>query len=805
MKAALNNWFAARQWKPFPFQRAVWKHHAAGRQGLIHAATGTGKTYAAWFAALQTPPGDHLRVLWITPLRALASDTLAALRAPVDELGLPWRVEARTGDTSSADRQKQRRRVPNALVTTPESLSVMLSGDNAQDLFRHLDMVVVDEWHEQLGSKRGVQTELALARLRSWAPGLRVWALSATIGNLDEALAVLLGPEVTGGLIVQGHQPKKVVIDSLLPETMDRFPWAGHLGASLLGQVVRELQAVRSALVFTNTRSQAESWYQLLLEACPEFAGEIALHHGSLSREIREWVEAALRQGRLRCVVCTSSLDLGVDFTAVERILQIGSPKGIARLLQRAGRSGHQPGATSRATVVPAHAFELVEACAAREYIKLGWLESRTPLEKPLDVLVQHMVTVACGEGFVSESLFREVRGTYAYRGLTWKEWEWALRFVSVGGEALGAYPRFQKLVQNEAGRWLAANAAIVLQHRLNIGTITADSALQVKLMNGTQLGSIEETFVAGLKPGQAFVFGGKTLEVVSMKEMTVFVRATATANGVVPRWMGSRMAISSLLAAAVRQKLDEASQGAYRGAEMRAVRPVLQTQSQLSVIPRADELLIETLLTREGCHAFLYPFEGLLVHEGLATLLAYRLTKRRPQSITTMASEYGLELFSRDPLAMVEACAEGLFSPVDLDEDIGASVNAAELARRQFREIARVSGLTVQNQPRQQQNSRQLQASAGLLYDVLVQYDLANLLIEQARREVLETQLESKRLANTLARIAASRIVHVSLERGSPLSFPLMVDRLRGSAVSSEMLLDRIRKMQARLEKVAS
>ena len=805
MTADLRAWFAVRNWKPFAFQRAVWKHHAAGQQGLIHAATGTGKTYAAWFAALQKDPGDHLRVLWITPLRALATDTLAALRVPVEELGLPWRVEARTGDTSSATRQKQRRRMPNALVTTPESLSVMLSGDNAQDLFRHLDMVVVDEWHEQLGSKRGVQTELALARLRSWSPRMRVWGLSATIGNLEEALAVLLGPEVGGGLIVQGQQPKKVVIDSLLPSTMDRFPWAGHLGATLLGQVVKELQAVRTALVFTNTRSQAETWYQLLLEACPEFAGEIALHHGSLSREVREWVEEALRLGRLRCVVCTSSLDLGVDFTAVERILQIGSPKGIARLLQRAGRSGHQPGATSRATVVPAHAFELVEACAAREYIKRGLLESRIPLEKPLDVLVQHMVTVSCSDGFVSENLFREVRSTYAYRDLTWKEWEWALRFVSVGGEALGAYPRFQKLVQNDEGRWIPANAAIVLQHRMNIGTITADSTLQVKFLTGTHIGSIEEYFVAGLKPGQAFVFGGKTLEVVSLKEMTVFVRAATAAKGVVPRWMGSRMAITSLLSTAVRQKLDEASKGTFRGAEMRAIRPVLELQRQLSVIPGAGELLIETLMARDGCHVFLYPFEGLLVHEGLATLLAYRVTRMRPQSITTMASEYGLELFSRDPIAIAEACDEGLFSPENLEEDIGASVNAAELGRRQFREIARVSGLTIQNNPRQVRNSRQLQASAGLLYDVLVQYDLANLLVEQARREVLETQLEAKRLRATLARISESRIVHVSLERGSPLSFPLLVDRMRGSAVSSEQLLDRIRKMQARVERVAS
>ncbi len=804
MKQAFTAWFARRDWKPFPFQRAVWRHYAAGREGLIHAATGTGKTYAAWLAALRedpNPPADQLRVLWITPLRALAADTLEALRKPVEDLKLSWRVEARTGDTPASMKDKQRRKMPNALITTPESLSLLLSYEDTLPLFDGLRMVVADEWHDQMGTKRGVQTELALARVRTRAPGVRTWGLSATIGNLDEAKRVLLGPHRTEGVIVQGCEPKSVKIDCLLPERMDRFPWAGHLGANLLPQVVAEIQQSRSALVFTNTRSQAEAWYQMLLEACPDWAGEIGLHHGSLSRESRDWVEEHLRLGKLRCVVCTSSLDLGVDFAAVDRVLQIGSPKGVARLLQRAGRSGHSPGEVSRATCVPAHAFELVEACASREAIAKGFLESRTPLEKPVDVLTQHMVTVACGGGFGSAELLREVRGTHAYRGLTDAEWEWALAFVSCGGVALGAYPDYNKLTLDSRGMWVPSEASIAKRHRMGIGTITSDSSVRVQYLTGGSLGHIEESFLAGLKSGQAFVFAGKLLELVSMRDMTAYVRLSHAKEGTTPRWMGSRMPLSSLLSEAVRGKLDEAKQGRYRGAEMRAVREVLETQRKLSHIPGLDELLIETMAAQRHFHVFLYPFEGLLVHEGLAPLLAYRLSRIRPLSVTTTATDYGIELVSRDPIPVEEALLQGLFSPQNLDEDIAASVNAAELARRQFREIARVAGLTFQGYPGQAKTARQLQASAGLLFDVFRKFDPESLLLKQAATEVLETHLESSRLRATLRRISASRIVTVALQRGSPLSFPIQVDRIRGSAVSSESLLDRVRKMQRRME----
>ncbi len=492
--ARVEAWFRERRWEPFAFQREVWDAYLAGESGLIHAATGTGKTLAAWMGPLLewmmedsvrkgTPP---LRVLWITPLRALAGDTAEALAAPLEALGLPWALETRTGDTANAVRARQRRRLPTALITTPESLSLLLSRSDARDLFHDLRLVVVDEWHELMGSKRGVQTELALARLRTFRPALRTWGLSATIGNLEEARQALLG--VGGsqhpGRIIQGEEPKQVVVDALIPPVIERFPWAGHLGTQMLPQVVEAIEEGESAIVFTNTRSQTEIWYQALLEARPDWAGTIALHHGSLDRKTRDWVEAGLRAGTLRCVVATSSLDLGVDFAPVDRVLQIGSPKGVARLLQRAGRSGHRPGAVSRVTCVPTQVLELVEIAAARDGIEAGAVESRFPVERPLDVLVQHLVTVAMGGGFRPEELLAEVRSTRAYAELRDDEWAWALDFVSYGGEALRAYPEYSRIVRND-GVYTVEDAGVARRHRMAIGTITSDAHITVQYLRG--------------------------------------------------------------------------------------------------------------------------------------------------------------------------------------------------------------------------------------------------------------------------------------------------------------------------------
>ena len=828
----LETWFARKGWQPFPFQREAWAAYLRGESGLIHAATGTGKTLAAWLGPVaewlaenntqqaETPKSKiqnpkSLRVVWLTPLRALAADTLEALRLPLAELGVPWTLETRTGDTAAATRARQRKHLPNALITTPESLTLLLARDDAPELFRDLRAVIVDEWHELLASKRGVQTELALAHLRTFAPGLRTWGLSATLGNLDLALTALTGvhhnqgpsPQPPAPSLIQGEVPKTLIIDALIPTEIERFPWAGHLGLRMLPQVVAAIEEGRSALVFTNTRAQTEIWYQAILDARPDWAGEIALHHGSLGRDVRDWVERALKEGTVRCVVCTSSLDLGVDFAPVDRVLQIGSPKGVARLLQRAGRSGHSPGRPSRVTCVPTNAFELIEVAAVRRAVAAGHIEARPPLQNPLDVLVQHLVTCALGGGFVADALLAEVRTTYAYRDLTDDEWQWAIDFVTSGGAALGNYPEYRRVVVRE-DRYVVEDKQIARRHRQSIGTIVSEAALSVQFLRGGRLGSVEESFVSRLKAGDRFVFAGRTLEFVRLRDMTVWVRLASTTKGTVPRWSGSRMPLSTELATAVRATLEQAAEGVFDQPELEAVRPILAIQNRWSAIPRMGELLIEQLKTREGHHLFFYPFEGRSVHEGLAALFAYRLSQLQPISFTIAVNDYGFELLSPDPISLESIVSlqqttdHGLLTTHNLAHDITAALNATEMARRQFREIARVAGLVYQGFPGEK-NARQLQASSGLIYDVFQQYDPANRLLDQATREVLDRQLEQSRLARALERLSGTQLLVREVKRPTPFAFPLIVDRMR-ETLSSEKLADRVRKMTLQLEKAA-
>ncbi|HEX6048206.1 MAG TPA: ligase-associated DNA damage response DEXH box helicase [Gemmatimonadaceae bacterium] len=818
------DWFALRGWTPFAFQREVWGAFRNGESGLVHAATGTGKTLAAWGAALEewltthspgaepSPNGKRqrrdrspaLRVLWITPLRALAADTEEALREPLADLGVPWSLESRTGDTSAAVRARQRRRLPTALITTPESLSLLLARDDAGAIFDELRLVVVDEWHELMGTKRGVQVELALARLRYHQPAVRTWGLSATIGNLEDALRALLGmnADPRRSRIVRGVDPKNVVIDALIPPVTERFPWAGHLGTQMLPQVIAAVEEGETAIIFTNTRSQTEIWYQAMLAERPDWAGTIALHHGSLDRKRREWVEEGLRTGRLRCVIATSSLDLGVDFSPVDRVLQVGSPKGVARLLQRAGRSGHRPGATSRVTCVPTNALELVEIAAARDGVERGALESRLQMERPLDVLAQHIVTVALGGGFEPDQLLREVRTTRAYATLLDDEWAWVLEFLTYGGDALRAYPEYARISLVD-GRYVVTNDEIARRHRMSIGTIVGDAQIGVQYLRGGSLGAVEESFVARLKPGDRFVFAGTPLEFVRVRDMKAWVRRAPNVQGAIPRWAGSRLPLSGQLAALLRERFGEAGQGILRGPEMAALGPLFAVQRKWSHIPAPGELLIEQVKTREGWHLFVYPFEGRLVHEGLSALCAFRLARHAPITFSLASNDYGFELLSAAEPPLEAALDADLFSPENLVDDINAALNATEMAKRQFRELARVAGLVFPGFPRSGKTARQLQVSSGLFFDVLRRYDPNNMLLSQAAREVLERQLESTRLGLTLRRLSEATVIVKQPRRVTPLAFPLLVDRTR-EKVSSESLADRIKRMQLALEKAA-
>lgn len=803
-------WMLGRGWKPFAFQRQVWRAIAQGRSGLLHATTGAGKTYAVWLGALDEllrrhPPGrtaEPLRALWITPMRALASDTTRALHEPLRELAPGWTLGQRTGDTAAAERARQDRRWPTALVTTPESLSLMLTREHARAELQSVGFVVVDEWHELIGSKRGVQVQLALARLRCWNPRLVTWGLSATLGNLEQAMAVLCGEaDRPAPALVRGRIDKKLVIDTLIPREPGQYSWAGHLGAQMQQPVAEEIaRAGGSTLVFTNVRSQAEAWYQLLLQARPDWAGEIALHHGSLDRASREWVEAGLKQGTLRAVVATSSLDLGVDFLPVERVLQIGSAKGVARILQRAGRSGHAPGRASRLTLVPTHTLEIVEAAAARCAAYAGRVESRASPAKPLDVLVQHLVTVALGGGFAADELYAEVRRAWAYRELTRAEFDWALAFCARGGESLSAYPDYHRIAQDERGLWRVPDAGIARRHRLSVGTIVSDAAMQVKYLSGGTLGTIEEGFIARLRKGDCFYFAGRLLEFVRVREMVAYVRRAERHRGPVPTWMGSKMALSAELADAVLEMLQVAAEGRYPHPELRAARPLLELQARLSRIPTPGMLLLESLQSREGQHLYVHAFAGRHVHLGLASLLAWRLARERPNTFSLSVNDYGLELVSAEPFDIAAALDGRLFATGELLHDVLASLNASELAQRRFREIARVAGLVFTGYPGQPRSLRQLQASSGLFYEVFRKYDRGNLLLSQAEQEVLGQELEIARLRATLEKIRSLRIEHVVLRQPSPLSLPLMVERFRERLTTEQLSarLDRILRQAA-------
>jgi ATP-dependent Lhr-like helicase len=804
----IEEWFSEKGWSPFQFQREVWDAYRQGKSGLIHSATGTGKTFAAWMGPVSEALDhyeDGLQVLWITPLKALAGDTVYSLELPLKDLGLAWRVESRTGDTSSAGKAKQAKDSPQALVTTPESLSLLIAREDHESFFATLKCVIVDEWHELMASKRGVMVELCLARLRALNPNLRTWGISATLGNLPEARNTLLStrqdPQKTA--LVQGHVEKEVVIDSILPESIDRFPWAGHFGTQMIKPVIGAIEEGRTCLVFCNTRSQVEIWFQHILTYRPDWRGQIEMHHGSLDREIRDAVEEGLKKGLLRAVICTSSLDLGVDFSPVDRVIQVGSPKGVARLLQRAGRSGHQPGVASRVTCVPTHALEIIDIAAARSASQQGKIESREGILKPLDLLSQHLITLALGIGFDEVDTLAEIRTAHSYRDLSDLEWGWVLDFVIRGGNALKAYPEFHRVAIQPDGRYRVEDKQIALRHRMSVGTIVSDAAMNVAYVKGSRLGSVEESFLSRLKPGDKFIFSGKALEFIRIRDMTAYVKPASNMKGAIPRWMGGRVPLTSELSHAIREKLEEAKFGVFDSPEMQAIQPLLSVLNEWSAIPTSEEFLIEQVETDDGHHLFLYPFEGRLVHEGLAALFALRISRLQPITFSLACNDYGIELLSPEPAPILEALEAGLLNTDHLAEDILHSLNAVEMERRQFREIARIAGLVFHGYPGAVKSAKQVQASSGLFFDVLSRYDPDNLLLFQAEKEVLERQLESTRMAKALQRLSASRLVLTNPPRPTPMAFPILVDRLRES-VSTESVSARIEKLALQLEREA-
>jgi ATP-dependent helicase Lhr and Lhr-like helicase len=829
-KSGLNqvhNWFTNNHWEIFTFQQECWLAVQDCKEGILHAPTGSGKTFALWMPHiirwLDAPKQNQkgLQLIWITPLRALAKDMERQFRQSLAAFDLDIQVGRRTGDVSASIRKKQEQSMPQVLITTPESLHVLMAQKNHERYFKRLHSVVVDEWHELMGSKRGTQTELFLARARALRPEVKTWGISATLGNMEEASEVLMGSEerYRNSVTIKASIQKNIQVESILPTSIEFFPWHGHLGLHLIDELIPILQRSRSTLVFTNTRGQAERWFQELLERVPEWAGQIALHHGSLDRKVRNWVEESLHDERLKIVVCTSSLDLGVDFSPVETVIQVGSPKGVARFIQRAGRSGHQPGATSTIHFLPTHALELLEADALREAVRHDKVEPRPPILSPTDVLLQYLMTRAVGSGFTAEPTLKELRSTFAYRHLSEQDFHQIIQFLCTGGPSLQAYPEFAKLEIDEKGRYFVGNHTVARRHRMNIGTISSDANMQIKYLSGGRIGTIEEWFIGQLKEGDRFWFSGRRLELIRVEQMTAYVRRASSGSAKVPSWLGGRMSLSSNMSEMLKESMLKAvnyydyeqsrqspnlirpEQSPKSSVEIDYLKPILAVQQSWSMLPGPNQLLIEKSFSREGCHLFFYPFEGRNVHEGLSTLVAHRIAKLVPITFTIAMNDYGFELLSDQDIPIQQALEQDLFSTEHLLTDIYASLNNSELAKRRFREIAQIAGLVFQGFPGQGRSTRHLQMSSSLFFEVFQSYEPNHLLLQQALDEVLFFQFDEIRLRQVLNRIQTGDIAYREPKRFTPYAFPIMVDRLR-EKMSSEKLIDRIKKMQAQLIK---
>ena len=863
----VSKWFADQSMKPFAFQEEAWEHIINQSSGLVNAPTGCGKTFSVFLGAVidfingnvdnyAKKKNNGLQLLWITPLRALAKDIGRAMEEVVRGLGMQWQIGSRNGDTPVNERQRQRRNMPEVLITTPESLHLLLAQKNYPEIFASLKIIAVDEWHELLGSKRGVQVELGISRIvglkvhprpfgppppagdivltapellasargtgqgkepgvspaggggaerRGWT--LSIWGISATIGNLEEARRVLLAPlSNQPSFLVKANIPKPIEVISVFPEEIEKYPWAGHMGLKLVHHVINIINNSRTTLIFINTRGMSETWYQTLLRECPDLAGAIALHHGSIDMEMRTWVEESLHSGLLKAVVCTASLDLGVDFRPVETVIQVGSPKGVARFLQRAGRSGHQPGQVSRIYFLPTHSLELVEAAALKAAKDINFIESRDPRMLCFDVLIQYLCTLAVSDGFRPEDILPEIRSTHCFSDITDDEFNEILYFITSGGSALQQYDEFKK-VEIIDGLYKITSRRIAMRHRMHIGTIVSDPMLKVKFFSGGYVGMIEEWFISRLQAGDVFTLAGRVLEFMMIKDMTVLVKKSSAKKSMVPSWQGGRMPLSANLGIMLRKKFNEAhavvENDLDTDIEIKVLKPLFTLQQKLSHVPNENELLIEHIETKDGYHLFVYPFEGRLVHEALGGLLSYRISRITPITFSFAMNDYGFELLSDQPIPVDDTNVDELFSAENLIEDIQRSVNAAEMAKRKFRDISVIGGLIFQGYPGEYKKARHLQSSASLLFQVFNEYDKDNLLLRQAYNEVLEQQMEEMRLRDTLSRIHQSKIVIKFPERLTPFCFPLKVDSMREN-LSSEKLEDRVKRMQQQLNRQA-
>ena len=803
-------WFEQQGWSAFPFQEKAWESYLAGRSGLISVPTGSGKTYAAIggpFIEWLGSPQDGLFLIYVSPLRALARDLVKAIERPIREMSLKMDVGLRSSDASAKSRAKMKLKLPSILVITPESLELLMTEPRWPEQGKNLRAIIVDEWHELLGTKRGSMLELSLARVRHLCPQVKTWVVSATIGNLSEAAKTAIGPNKTPVLVTPRTESiKPVQIRTILPATSSAFQYLGRSGIRMIDRVIESIQLDESTLIFTNTRSQAEQWFRTLLEKKPEWENLLALHHGSLSLFERERVESAVKVGDLKIVVATSSLDLGVDFPSVKRVIQIGSVKSFVRAIQRAGRAFHSPGQTTTLDLLPTQMIEIFEAEALREGFKNSramdesLVEARHPIPHPKDVLVQFILNSAFNEGFDPEELFQIILSAHSFADVSEDTYTWALDFVTSGGYSLSAYSQFRKLIWKE-DRLVFSDRRASLQHKINMGTIVSGAGVQVKFARGASLGTVDEGFITRLKPGSVFYFAGKNLKLIQLRDMTAFVRLAPPAKkrGDVnlPVWTGTSLPMSSQLSQHLRRELARQNESSP---EAHALEPLIAAQKRISKIPKANEILIEHSQSNDGYHLFVFAFEGRLVHEGIGHLLAYRLSQLKRNTFAISANDYGFELMSTEPPGSNQEIQEALQDAENLESDIEKSLNYPELAKAAFREIARVSGMIFQGFPGRKKTMRHLQMSSSLLFDVFQKHEPKHPLLLQAYNEVRQNQLQIDRLIKTMKRFQSSTWLFQQTPHISPLAWPLYIDRMR-SSLTNEKLEDRIARLQKKWE----
>jgi ATP-dependent helicase Lhr and Lhr-like helicase len=778
-------WFAARGWAPHAHQVAMLDAARAGRSALLIAPTGGGKTLSGFLPSLidlAEAPTDGLHTLYISPLKALAVDIHRNLEAPIAEMQLAISAETRTGDTPQAKRARQREKPPQMLMTTPESLALMIADPKANRMFGALRCVIIDEIHALAGTKRGDLLALGLARLARIAPQARRVGLSATVAE-PEVLSRWLGSGLDGPVErIIGRSGARPEIAIMVPEA--RMPWAGHMGLHALPEIYAAIRNSGTTLVFVNTRAQAELIFQALWRINDDNL-PIGVHHGSLAVEQRRKVEAAMAAGRLRGIVATSSLDLGIDWGAVDLVIQVGAPKGVTRLLQRIGRSNHRLDRPSRAVLVPANRFEVLECRAAIEAIEERELDGMPPRPGGIDVLAQHILGMAVAGPFLADDLYEEVRKAEPYAGLARKDFDDALAFVADGGYALSSYDRFKRLFRAADGRWHVIGPRVALQYRLNIGTIVQEPMLQVKLVRGPRLGEVEEYFVQGLEIGDTFIFAGQMLRFEGVRETTCDVSRATGDEPKVPAYAGGRLPLTTQLSRRVRGLLEDRETWRDLPAE---VRDWLRIQQWRSVLPRRDGLLVETF--PRGSRNFLvaYCFEGRNAHQTLGMLLTRRMERAGLRPLGFVATDYVIAVWSIRPARQIDA----LFAEDMLGDDLEEWMSESSMLKRTFRNVAVVAGLIDRQYPGQKKTGRQVLFNSDLIYDVLRKHEPDHVLLRATRADAATGLTDVRRLGDMLARVKG-RIAHRHLDRVSPLAVPVLLEigkeQVNGAAIDS--LLD--------------